>query len=198
VTGRPPFDGTTAVELMSKHAYEPIVPPEQIVSRVPKEVSAVIQRMMEKNPADRFQDAAEVVRTLEAWLGVHHTGTFSPQETQIEKLEGYVFQFNTSASAVLRGRLISGFFGAIALSAVLLAFFGKARLGLRRVRPRIPTRSTDVHSRTGGPCGSTPSRRSTRARLGHARPNTPKAQPSFPKNASSHRRQRNGPEGTPK
>ncbi|QJX00148.1 hypothetical protein FTUN_7772 [Frigoriglobus tundricola] len=125
VTGRPPFEGTTAVELMSKHAYEPIVPPEQLVSRVPKEVSAVIQRMMEKDPADRFQDMAEVVRTLEAWLGVHHTGTFSPQEAQIAKLEGYVFQFNTAASAVLRGRLVSGFFGAVALVAVLLAFFGK-------------------------------------------------------------------------
>jgi hypothetical protein len=125
VTGRPPFDGTTAVELMSKHAYDPLVPPEQIVSRVPKEVSAVIQRMMAKDPADRFQDMGEVVRTLEAWLGVHHTGTFSPQEEQISRLEGYVFQFNACASAVFRGRLISGFFGAVALAAVLLAFFGK-------------------------------------------------------------------------
>ncbi|MBN9118273.1 MAG: serine/threonine protein kinase [Planctomycetes bacterium] len=125
VTGRPPFDGTTAVELMSKHAYDPLVPPEQIVSRVPKEVSAVIQRMMAKDPNDRFQDAGDVVRTLEAWLGVHHTGTFSPQEEQIAKIEGYVFQFNTCGPAMLRGRLVQGFFGAVALSAVLLAFFGK-------------------------------------------------------------------------
>ena len=125
VTGRPPFDGTTAVELMSKHAYEPIVPPEQIVSRVPKAVSAVIQRMMAKDADDRYQDMAEVVRTLEAWLGVHHTGTFSPQEEQISRLEGAVFQFNTCGPAVLRGRLISFFFGSVALAAVLLAFFGK-------------------------------------------------------------------------
>jgi serine/threonine protein kinase len=125
VTGRPPFDGTTAVELMSKHAYDPLVPPEQIVSRVPKELSAVIQRMMAKDAADRFQDMSEVIRTLEAWLGVHHTGTFSPQEEQISKLEGYVLEFNTCGAAVLRGRLIAGFFGTIALAAVLLAFFGK-------------------------------------------------------------------------
>jgi eukaryotic-like serine/threonine-protein kinase len=125
VTGRPPFDGTTAVELMSKHAYDPLVPPEQIVSRVPKELSAVIQRMLAKDPADRFQDMSEVVRTLEAWLGVHHTGTFSPREEQIAKLEGYVHEFNTCAPAVLRGRLVGGFFGTIALIAVLLAFFDK-------------------------------------------------------------------------
>jgi len=125
VTGRPPFDGTTAVELMSKHAYDPLVPPEQIVSRVPREISAVIQRMMAKDAADRYQDMSEVIRTLEAWLGVHHTGTFSPREEQITRLEGYVFQFNTCSPAVLRSRLIPGFFGAIALAAVLLAFFGK-------------------------------------------------------------------------
>ncbi len=125
VTGRPPFEGTTAVELMSKHAYDPLVPPDQIVHRVPKELSAVIQRMMAKDPADRFQDMGEVVRTLEAWLGVHHTGTFSPQEEQIAKLEGYVHEFNGCPSAVLRGRLVSGFFGTVGLVAVLLAFFGK-------------------------------------------------------------------------
>jgi hypothetical protein len=125
VTGRPPFDGTTAVELMSKHAYDPLVPPEQIVHRVPKEVSAVIQRMMAKEPTDRYQHMGEVIRTLEAWLGVHHTGTFSPQEEQISRLEGYVHEFNGAPAAVLRNRLVSGFFGVIALSAVLLAFFGK-------------------------------------------------------------------------
>ena len=65
VTGRPPFDGTTAVELMTKHAYEPLVPPEQIVARVPKEVSAIIQRMMAKDADDRFQTMGEVIRTLE-------------------------------------------------------------------------------------------------------------------------------------
>jgi hypothetical protein len=125
VTGRPPFDGTTAVELMSKHAYDPLVPPEQLVHRVPKELSAVIQKMMAKDAADRFQDMSEVVRTLEAWLGVHHTGTFSPKEEQIAKLEGAVLAFNGCAPAVLRWRLISGFFGTVALAAVLLAFVGK-------------------------------------------------------------------------
>jgi hypothetical protein len=81
--------------------------------------------MMAKDANDRYQDMGEVIRTLEAWLGVHHTGTFSPQEEQIAKLESYVFQFNTCPPAVLRNRLISGFFGTIALAAVLLAFFGK-------------------------------------------------------------------------
>lgn len=125
VTGRPPFDGTTAVELMSRHAYEQLVPPERIVSRVPKELSAVIQRMMEKDPEARYQSMAEVVRTLEAWLGVHHTGTFTPPEEEIAKLEEYALRFHAAPTALLRGRLIEGFLGAAALAAVLIAFFGR-------------------------------------------------------------------------
>jgi eukaryotic-like serine/threonine-protein kinase len=125
VTGRPPFDGTTAVELMTKHAYDPLVPPEQIVSRVPKEISAVIQKMMEKHADDRYQSMGEVIRTLEAWLGVQHTGTFSPHEEQIARLEGYVSQFNNAPTAVLKRRILTGFFATFSLCLVLIAFFGK-------------------------------------------------------------------------
>jgi len=125
VTGRPPFDGTTAMELMSKHAYDPLVPPEQIVSRVPKEVSAVIQRMMQKDAEDRFQTMDEVIRTLEAWLGVSHAGNFAPREEQITQLEGFVTQFNATPAAVLRGRVLKGFFGVVAIAALLLTFFGR-------------------------------------------------------------------------
>ena len=126
VTGRPPFDGTTAVELMTKHAYEPLVPPEQIVARVPRELSAVIQRMMAKNPDDRFQTMADVVRTLEAWLGVHHAGTFCPREDQIARLEAFVQEYNAAPAALLRSRVLKGvsLLGVVAI--VLLLFTGKA------------------------------------------------------------------------
>ena len=124
VTGRQPFNGTTAVELMTKHAYEPLVPPEHIVARVPKEVSEIIQRMMEKDANDRFQSMGEVIRTLEAWLGIRRAGTFSPHEEQISRLEGYVHQFNYAPTAVLRRRIVGGFFAVFALSTVLIAFFG--------------------------------------------------------------------------
>jgi serine/threonine protein kinase len=124
VTGRPPFDGTTAIELMTKQAYDPIVPPEQIVARVPKELSAVIQRMMAKHADDRFQTMGDVIRTLEDWLGVQHAGTFSPQEEQITKLESCVAQFNDAPTVVLRRRVLNGVFGVLAVVVVLVAFFG--------------------------------------------------------------------------
>lgn len=125
VTGRPPFDGTTAVELMTKQAYEPIVPPERIVARLPAEISAIIQRMMAKGAHERFQNMGEVIRTLEGWLGVYHTGTFSPTEEQIGKLESYVLAYDTAPSAVLRNRLLTGFLSTTVLLVILLLFFDR-------------------------------------------------------------------------
>ncbi|HEY3790001.1 MAG TPA: serine/threonine-protein kinase, partial [Urbifossiella sp.] len=126
VTGRPPFHGTTAIELMTKQAYEPIVPPERIVARVPAELSAVIQRMMAKSPDERFQTMDEVVRTLEAWIGVRTTGNFCPREEEISQLEGLVQSFNAAPKAVLRGRVVQGFFALAVLASILMLFFGRA------------------------------------------------------------------------
>ncbi len=125
VTGRPPFDGSTAVELMTKQAYAPLTPPEVHVNRVPKELSAIIQKMMAKEPGDRYADMGELVRTLEQWLGVYRAGTFSPREDQIDQVERFVRQFNEVPSAQLRGRLLAGAASAFALAAVLLMFFGR-------------------------------------------------------------------------
>jgi hypothetical protein len=125
VTGRPPFDGATAVELMTKQAYAPLVPPEAHVGRVPKELSAVILKMMAKSPTERFADMGEVVRTLERWLGVHRTGTFTPRDEQIEQVEGFVRAFNTAPTALLRARVLAAAAPTCSLLAVLLLFFGR-------------------------------------------------------------------------
>ncbi len=125
VTGRTPFEGSTAVALMTKHAYEPILPPELLVNRVPKELSAVILRMMAKSADDRFATMAEVIRTLEQWLGTSPAVTFSPRDEQIDALEKCVHTFNAAPTAVLRARLLTGAVSALLLGAVLLSFFGK-------------------------------------------------------------------------
>lgn len=125
VTGRQPFDGDTAVELMTAHAYKPLVPPEEIASRVPKELSSVIQKMMAKNPGERFQTMGEVVRTLEQWLGIHTTKQVSAREEQIATLERAVDRFNFSPAVVHRTRILTGFLTGCLLAAVVLTFLGR-------------------------------------------------------------------------
>lgn len=125
LTGQPPFEAETAVALMSKHAYQPLVPPEQICNRVPKEVSAIVQKMMEKEPEIRYQNMGEVVRVLEEWLGVYHTGRFTPRDHDIERVERYTRIFQSAPTAVLRDRVVSGTLSSCSLLAVLLMFFGR-------------------------------------------------------------------------
>src|SRR5213076_688705 len=48
LVGRPPFEGRTAFELLSKHQTEPIVPPDALVTKVPKELSAIVLKMVAK------------------------------------------------------------------------------------------------------------------------------------------------------
>lgn len=125
VTGRQPFEGDSAVELMKKHAYEPLVPPEEFAPRLPVAVSVIIQKMMAKHPGERYQTMGEVVRVLEQWLGVPSVTAFQPREDQITEVERLAFRFRTVPAAVSKQRAVNAFASGSVLAAVLLAFFGK-------------------------------------------------------------------------
>src|SRR5213083_2867944 len=66
VTGTLPFDGDSSQQIVGKHIADP--PPEasDVNRKVPRQISDVILRCMEKQPGDRFQSAAEVIAALEA------------------------------------------------------------------------------------------------------------------------------------
>src|SRR5262245_1457067 len=65
LTGRPPFEGQSPVELMIAHARDPVTPPSSIHEDVPADLELVILRCLAKKPEDRFQD----VERLEEALG---------------------------------------------------------------------------------------------------------------------------------
>ena len=125
VTGRPPFAGQTALEVITKHASEPIVPPDLIVKRVPKSLSDIILRMVAKKPEDRYQNMGEVIRVLEGFLGVDGGAPFSPRQEHAQVLEEAVAEFSGAPVAKLRSRLILGIFVGSALLVLLLAVLGK-------------------------------------------------------------------------
>jgi serine/threonine-protein kinase len=63
VTGRLPFGGTTTAKLVA-HQLAAVPPAHDVCPDVPDELSAVLEKMMAKSPADRHQSAAEVVDAL--------------------------------------------------------------------------------------------------------------------------------------
>jgi hypothetical protein len=66
VTGAPPFDGESSQQVVGKHIADPPPAAHDVNPKVPRELSDVILRLLEKQPADRFQSAAEVIAALES------------------------------------------------------------------------------------------------------------------------------------
>jgi len=69
VVGKVPFKSETLMGLLLMHAQEPPPPPSEVVpGLVPQPVERLILHLMEKNPDDRPQSAAETVSLLEQCL----------------------------------------------------------------------------------------------------------------------------------
>ena len=65
VTGQPPFQGNSAAEVMAKHMDEPLVDPQRKNVGLSDGLSDLIMKMMEKEPAKRFQNMEELVEAIE-------------------------------------------------------------------------------------------------------------------------------------
>jgi serine/threonine protein kinase len=113
LTGRPPFIGKTAVEVMTKHACEPVVPPEMIVKNIPKMLSGILLKMVAKKPEQRHPSMADVIRDLEEYLGTSGGGhgPFTPKEEHARALESTVNQFNNASWAMLRRIIVWTYLG---------------------------------------------------------------------------------------
>jgi serine/threonine-protein kinase len=66
VTGRPPFSGETPIAVGFQHVTEAPRPPRQLRSDLPESVDAAILKALSKDPQQRFADAADFKRALNA------------------------------------------------------------------------------------------------------------------------------------
>ncbi len=66
VAGRRLFRASSILEVMMKHRGEKPRPPDEVRAGVPEELSRIIMKMLEKNPALRFQTMEEVAEALRA------------------------------------------------------------------------------------------------------------------------------------
>jgi serine/threonine protein kinase len=77
-----PFTGRSAMEMLLKHAREPLVPPSEVVPGLDERISKLVVRMMAKKPQDRVQTYAELLAELDQ---VHQnddsSGTVNPPST---------------------------------------------------------------------------------------------------------------------
>lgn len=67
-TGRPPFRAEHALAILNRICHDQHRPVDEVNSDIPAELADVVDRLLAKNPADRFRDAHEVERQLESIL----------------------------------------------------------------------------------------------------------------------------------
>lgn len=65
LTGRPPFNGHSAAEVMAKHMNEPLVPPQRVNAALSDHVGDLLCKMMEKATDKRFPSMDAVIEAIE-------------------------------------------------------------------------------------------------------------------------------------
>jgi hypothetical protein len=68
LTGKNPFSGASVKDILRAQVKDAAEPTHRVNSAVPAEVSAIVQRLMAKEPGERFQSANELVEALEQVL----------------------------------------------------------------------------------------------------------------------------------
>ena len=66
LTGRPPFTGMSAQQVLAAHVTQAPEPLTQIRAACPPALAAVVMKCLEKRPADRWQSAEEITRQFDA------------------------------------------------------------------------------------------------------------------------------------
>ena len=143
LTGEVPFDADSAVGVAMKHVTEPPRAPREVNSAVPRALDAVVMRLLQKKPGDRYPGSAELVEDLRrADKGLHPVFGTAPDpravgtETETRRLAAPVPAPESPGGVSgasprspwrrRRARLLA------AVVVALLAVFGVAALGQLR------------------------------------------------------------------
>jgi diguanylate cyclase (GGDEF)-like protein/PAS domain S-box-containing protein len=81
VIGRPPFPGPTVGDLLRQHLSMPVPDLRDGRPEAPRALDAILRRLLNKEPADRYQSASAVVHDLSALLAALEAGDPDPRVT---------------------------------------------------------------------------------------------------------------------
>jgi eukaryotic-like serine/threonine-protein kinase len=71
LVGEPPFTGDSMVSIVYQHISEPPTPPSSLNEDISSDVDAIVLKALAKDPADRYQSAAEMKADVDSVLSGH-------------------------------------------------------------------------------------------------------------------------------
>ena len=105
LNGRPPFVAGSLLELLDRHAHEPVPPLHQHRPDVPAAIDGVLSRALAKRPAERFPDVVAFATAFRAAMRDEATAPL-PGEPLVEVANPYkgLLAFNEADAALFFGR----------------------------------------------------------------------------------------------
>ncbi|MBA3700487.1 MAG: protein kinase [Planctomycetes bacterium] len=161
LTGKTPFSGTSATEVLKAHVMDPLPAIEDINPDVPADVCALVERLVAKKADDRYQTAAEIVEEVVRLQHGHGLGTARISGGETMLLRRYVggdkaahqtpagttntrtpraTDGHTTAERVIGGGAASGMIKGVVFSVIvlLLVIIGWNVISSRSVTERPP------------------------------------------------------------
>lgn len=127
LTGNPPFSGKTASAILSAHVLEKPTSVRAQRTSVPPKLEELIMRCLEKEPADRFQSAEELLAPLEALATP--SGGITPTDTKpVKPVAPAPKSESATSQAVGTSRKRMPLFAAAGVVALLVVAFGSWQL----------------------------------------------------------------------
>jgi serine/threonine protein kinase/tetratricopeptide (TPR) repeat protein len=77
LTGLPPFQGETALEVLNLHAHAEVVPPTELIPEISRQTAEIVEKCLSKDRDDRYQSFNDLISDLERALEhfVHRSTT---------------------------------------------------------------------------------------------------------------------------
>jgi serine/threonine-protein kinase len=133
LTGKPPFTGANAKEIIRKHITQNVTPLQETCPGVPREYALIVEKMLQKDAGSRYDNAAQVVEDIERVLEGKEPllGALRPEERFPQR----VFFFVSRHRAVFT---VMG--GVAAASTVLLILYLSGLISITGVEDKKPQR----------------------------------------------------------
>lgn len=79
LTGRAPFEADNPLKVLMAHARDPVIPPSELQSGIPRDLEGIVLRCLEKEPRNRFVDVNDLRAAL---VSCNTYGTWTREDAQ--------------------------------------------------------------------------------------------------------------------
>jgi serine/threonine protein kinase len=144
-TGHPPFHGSTAMAVLRQVSDQIPLPVRAVNPDVPEWLGVLVSRLMEKDPAHRFQSAAEVAGLLEGYLAHLRQPLTTPAPILPPSPADAEIEYMSPTPPIRQARWLAAA-GVILLSTLGLVAWDRRHAGrMAQVAPGQPDKVTEFY-----------------------------------------------------